>query len=1102
MAIKNVGATLKLDASPAIAEVEKLYRNLSSLADVVESLNNLQIKFKPTTIIRLKSELTQVNNQVNHFLTQQFARSDKYIKALGDTGAKEIKSQLQIGTKGIDELVKSISKLEQATKSNLENTFRSYKGGYDKFLQDINKIDISGIQKASNEVQSLTQQYRLLGRQVSQVGRDIQNFGRTTTRWGRSITQLSVTGIRGLNSITSSALRGLALMGYSAREVVGDAIDEIKDLEYAQVGLRNQFSIKEEGFDVSSYMEQIKETARKTMGLGAGDLATYISQVVPASENSTQAFNATMGLLKSIAFSGGNPSEDLGYIIRNIRDVMAKGQAYQMDINQFNRAIPGLPSILERAGLNQYVQDGQLNITEENVGQLMAAFASLNSKSSPVYGILDEMNRSLGGLIEESKETITQSVAGAIEDSGLLDAWKDILDNKEITNFIQTAIRNAANGLANIISKIDGNEVLKTLGEVGKEVGKVVKDEVIPALKNALGLDDTANLTAIITELIRLGGEFIKGLASGIKFTLDTFATIRQFGSWLKSLGLPIDNLVRVFGWLVSAGWAFGGMIQGVGKIITSLGKIVYRIGRNIYSSGTNGGLLQNIGSKVYGSLGNATSILTNGVKGGSSLLGSLGIIGIGHSLSGIISEMFSGGNRELKQLEKNALNLASTFAGVTKTFGPVAGVIASLIEGLKIFDDGLREIDKERKESRERTRQDSLNTLRTSYIGNLRDMLRSKGLFSYEDDNSEDALSSAMARVQEFGAETDPQKVMTALLETYMNEYTKNVGQDRLTQYMSNITDDGSSDFIAGKTSITTDYANSAEGTNILRNIYNALVQYGKIEDTSNTIIDDYTGEEIYKRLLNFGYNFTNLEQLLAVYNYLPTVHAENGKLRNNFATIEFVANNKKLSEDVKGFMNELGFEYSPNSEWGTEAEVSIQVKEDKDQRTKEVIEKQLGISNLQAGKAYIQIIPVLGNNELIDQSEILSKALDASRIFAENHAMGGLVKPIYRASGGDVPAMGVDTVPAMLSRGEFVQKASAVRTSGLGVMEALNRGDLRSAYNLIGAKISGYNRTYNNSLRNMTNNSQRNYFVINNNNRSATRSAYFGMRNRLTMR
>lgn len=110
---------------------------------------------------------------------------------------------------------------------------------------------------------------------------------------------------------------------------------------------------------------------------------------------------------------------------------------------------------------------------------------------------------------------------------------------------------------------------------------------------------------------------------------------------------------------------------------------------------------------------------------------------------------------------------------------------------------------------------------------------------------------------------------------------------------------------------------------------------------------------------------------------------------------------------------------------------------------------------------------------------------------------AMGGMIKPIYRAGGG----LGVDTVPAYLQPGEFVMRRSATSKAGLGVMNALNTGDLGTAARMLGAKFSGswnnsrsYDRTVNNNQKTITNN-----VTVNNRTRGGSLNSYWSLANRM---
>lgn len=105
---------------------------------------------------------------------------------------------------------------------------------------------------------------------------------------------------------------------------------------------------------------------------------------------------------------------------------------------------------------------------------------------------------------------------------------------------------------------------------------------------------------------------------------------------------------------------------------------------------------------------------------------------------------------------------------------------------------------------------------------------------------------------------------------------------------------------------------------------------------------------------------------------------------------------------------------------------------------------------------------------------------------------AHGGMLTPAYR---------GVDTVPAMLSPGEFVMKPSAVKKAGLGAMYALNRGDLGAAARSLAGNVSNNWYKNNNASINNSRNTKTNInnFKIINRNTSARLNSYYSLANRL---
>jgi hypothetical protein len=77
-----------------------------------------------------------------------------------------------------------------------------------------------------------------------------------------------------------------------------------------------------------------------------------------------------------------------------------------------------------------------------------------------------------------------------------------------------------------------------------------------------------------------------------------------------------------------------------------------------------------------------------------------------------------------------------------------------------------------------------------------------------------------------------------------------------------------------------------------------------------------------------------------------------------------------------------------------------------------------------------------------------------------AQNAARGGL---IYRSVGGSIfKPKGTDTVPAMLTPGEFVIRKAAVDRIGMSALTAMNSGDASAVYKATGGGV-GYNKSLN---------------------------------------
>lgn len=110
-------------------------------------------------------------------------------------------------------------------------------------------------------------------------------------------------------------------------------------------------------------------------------------------------------------------------------------------------------------------------------------------------------------------------------------------------------------------------------------------------------------------------------------------------------------------------------------------------------------------------------------------------------------------------------------------------------------------------------------------------------------------------------------------------------------------------------------------------------------------------------------------------------------------------------------------------------------------------------------------------------------------------------VAKPVYRAHGGP---LGVDTVPVMAQRGEFIIRKSVVDNVGLPALTALNLGDTKLASRLMGRPNNNIDSSYNRNWQ--TNNSDNrkavnNFVKIVNKNTPSRLNSGYSLANRLAL-
>ena len=418
-----------------------------------------------------------------------------------------------------------------------------------------------------------------LGRVVEDSKKLQSSVNRVHTAFGQLAS--SASAIRGIaaqlrQTMTRIAQPVLRIVQGVSSQAFKSALDAMKTLELSEIGFENFFG----KYAVSSIMANVKQNALLSP-MSAAQLAGYVSQIAPLSNgNSTLATNAAMGVAKMIQYSGSDVTTEMEYVVRNLRDVIAKGKATTIDIRQFNRAMPALKKVLQEMGLEEFLKDGEISINKENANQLLQAFAKVN-ESEQVGDIFNKTSETIAGLMERMEEQVQFLLIDVADFSGLTKYIKDtiheILDSSDgIISDIKMSLQFIANNIMRWFKSRDWESIANSFSEAMNIVWTAIK-EAVGTLRDALGGFDWRTTLKNFAKLI---GEFIKGIANSYSWLLgimDSLSSSGILGSGLlqagsKVLGFMSGNAgVLITGTLRSFGNAMGVLNQVIGVLIRTL---------------------------------------------------------------------------------------------------------------------------------------------------------------------------------------------------------------------------------------------------------------------------------------------------------------------------------------------------------------------------------------------------------------------------------------------------------------------------------------------------------------------------------------------------
>lgn len=382
-----------------------------------------------------------------------------------------------------------------------------------------------------------------------------------------AVRQIGVEIRKGLTTIIRPVLNVVQRMSSTAFQ---SSLEALKDLELSRIGFSNFYGESA----VEGIVQNIKQNALLSP-MSASQLADYVNQLAPLSQGNSQlAINAAMGVAKMIQYSGGEVSSEMEYVIRNLRDVIAKGKALTIDIRQFNRAMPALTRVLNEMGETDMLKNGELFIDATTAPRLLEAFQRIN-EFGDVADIFDKTSTTISGLLERLEEQMQLFIIDVGEFSGLTDLIKNTLhsfleDENGLLSDLRMNVQFIGRDVTAWLKSRDWERVLNIAKEVTDILWQGLKDS-LEMLKGALGGTDWRESLKNLAELI---SSFVKGIANSYSWLLGIMNTLNKSG--ILGSGV-VQGAMGVFGFLSgNAGTLITGGMRGLGTAMGFLSKTIF----------------------------------------------------------------------------------------------------------------------------------------------------------------------------------------------------------------------------------------------------------------------------------------------------------------------------------------------------------------------------------------------------------------------------------------------------------------------------------------------------------------------------------------------
>lgn len=1033
------------------------------------------------------------------------------------------------------------------------------KGNEDAHLRTLRKIqdtqrEINGlIYKQNSGYQKSIEHLK----KISKLTQVLQQVFQRTSAFVGSVTSIASTIRSQAQNLFGYLRNGIRQLTGQLRNQLTSAIsagtEQFDKLEKAKIGFESFY-----GGQANQVLKTVRAEALKTPIVTAGDLADYVSQLAPVSGGDANlAINAALGALKAIQYSGNDTSE-MEYVVKNIRDVIAKGKATAIDVRQFNRALPAMTKALEAMGESEFLKDGELKITPQNAKSILKMFADLNTNpNSPVRNISERMLNTTAGMKQLFQEIRTNAFETIYTESGLADLVKQfykMASNTEVWDKFTTSISKFISNVLDKLKAIDWKSLGKRLSEGMTQIIATLKGAAKTVFES-LGVDTNGkSITDLVNGFLQNRGvwqqfwdiikEFINGFAAGMKDLVGTIKFILKnvdadflkkaasvLGYMLSPMGkiwLVLGSIVRdalagvgrLFGMINSGSGILGGFMQKrMNAKATKFQNIVGSAGINPSDPAMSG--YNMYGSAVFNRT-KGTTFYMNGQANtfrnsagqfsnwkGLTFGDKVKNVGLGNTVKATLQPVVSKIGSIVGKLG-NAAAIYTIGSGVANLAGTFINTIApeAKIFGQKLGDTTSKLGEYGSAVAAGAVTFGPLGALAGGLVQAFKDL-------ATETDKLRKAEEEARKQAQEANRSQLKNDLLFNVMENLRKsgdykpyeEYSEDAYEE-MAKYFDSINDNELAQ-------------NPAKYMEEAVNVYYKRIGKSKVGmglmDWKNQDLTGTTGitssdlgtyKNIVNNLVKAGLLTIDEDTMKELGN---NVESWQGWLKANggwdFGSQETLNNFNQT-------LNNLTKEYD---KWAhKELKIDLLVEEDgtykkyadlNDETFKKWMEDVNGFSFIDGkwqADWYINLYYKDGKtgkslpstNPLTTQSTIMNTSPLAGGL-----ARGGFIRPIYRAAGGG--ARGVDVVPAMLQPGEFVMRRSSVAKVGNNVLAALNRGDLKYAYRALGGKVAN---SWNNSRNwsNTVNNNQRssrNQINIYNRNASQTASSYVSLANRIAL-